>query len=45
MSEMSKDVTNAYNYNDFTKLAGSLTTSMEKVAVAEIAGKCSEINI
>ncbi len=40
MSEMAKNVKSASNNNDLTNLTESLTSSKEKVAVAEISPKC-----
>ena len=43
MSKMAENVTNSCNSVDLTKLAGSPTSSMEKVAAAEITHKCDEM--
>ncbi len=44
MSEMPKDVTNAFNFDNLDNLAGSSTSSMEKVAVSKIAARCHEMS-
>jgi hypothetical protein len=45
MSKLSKDATTASNKVNLTNLTGSLTTSQEKVAVAEITSKCIEMSM
>ncbi len=44
MSEMAKDVKSASDFDNRTKLTGSLTSSIEKVAVTEISSKCDKMS-
>jgi hypothetical protein len=44
MSKMAENATTASNFDKVTNLKGSSTSSIEKVAVAEIAVKCVEMS-